>query len=298
MDATKTSIVNAAFLPISIIIIGIGNADFSNMEILDGDEGLNDAYGNKCQRDLVQFVPFNKFRANPSILAQKVLEELPNQLCEYMRLIGKKPNPPQEFDINTYGLNRSFTGSSGHEFASQAFASQTNIIDPSQTNLNMMKNGQQLNMNNNITNSFYVPSNPNNNQPPFPNNNQYVQGSFSSSNNIPGPYGGIAGNTQGIGASGLDPYKNQNPMGIPGGQPQMSQTTMMFGQSLLGGMGFNLPQNGGPSGSSQVQMGFGIPQYGAPQVNQYNGGMINPQPQGGFNYSQQGGYNPQPPGQG
>jgi len=42
MEPTKISLVDAAFLPISIIIIGIGNADFTNMEILDGDEGLID----------------------------------------------------------------------------------------------------------------------------------------------------------------------------------------------------------------------------------------------------------------
>ena len=37
MDATISSIIDAAYLPLSIIIIGIGNADFSSMEILDGD---------------------------------------------------------------------------------------------------------------------------------------------------------------------------------------------------------------------------------------------------------------------
>lgn len=37
MDNTITSIVDSALLPLSIIIIGVGNEDFSNMEILDGD---------------------------------------------------------------------------------------------------------------------------------------------------------------------------------------------------------------------------------------------------------------------
>lgn len=37
MEATKSSIVAASHLPLSIIIVGIGNADFTNMEILDGD---------------------------------------------------------------------------------------------------------------------------------------------------------------------------------------------------------------------------------------------------------------------
>jgi hypothetical protein len=31
-------------LPLSVIIVGVGNADFSNMDILDGDDGLFNNY--------------------------------------------------------------------------------------------------------------------------------------------------------------------------------------------------------------------------------------------------------------
>lgn len=41
-------IVESSNLPFSIIIIGIGDADFSNMEELDGDDGLWDTLGNKA----------------------------------------------------------------------------------------------------------------------------------------------------------------------------------------------------------------------------------------------------------
>ena len=53
MEDTKTSIVSASRLPLSIIIIGIGNENFENMEILDGDNGLVDKYGKFAERDLV-----------------------------------------------------------------------------------------------------------------------------------------------------------------------------------------------------------------------------------------------------
>lgn len=43
MEDTKKAIIRAARLPISIIIVGIGEADFTNMDILDGDDGLWDA---------------------------------------------------------------------------------------------------------------------------------------------------------------------------------------------------------------------------------------------------------------
>ena len=104
MDATVTSVVKAALLPMSIIIIGVGNGEFGAMETLDGDEGLVDSSGQKCKRDLVQFVPFNKFKGNTAALAREVLAELPDQFVEYMRLIGKNPNPPNIVDIGKMTL--------------------------------------------------------------------------------------------------------------------------------------------------------------------------------------------------
>ena len=50
-----------AKMPMSIIIVGVGGADFSTMELLDGDDGhLKDSRQNVSQRDIVQFVPFRK----------------------------------------------------------------------------------------------------------------------------------------------------------------------------------------------------------------------------------------------
>lgn len=91
MPATKSAIVELSALPCSIIIVGVGNADFSQMEELDGDDGvLRDNYGKAVQRDIVQFVEFNKCvqRGN---LAEEVLKEIPTQLCGHMEKIGYVP---------------------------------------------------------------------------------------------------------------------------------------------------------------------------------------------------------------
>merc|ERR1719210_1987694 len=67
-DAQQTidAVVAASGLPLSVIIVGVGNADFSQMEVLDGDDGvLRDSRGRKAQGDIVQFVPFNKFQNMP-----------------------------------------------------------------------------------------------------------------------------------------------------------------------------------------------------------------------------------------
>lgn len=68
MAATKDIIVKNSNLPISIIIVGIGNSDFANMQELDGDGGLFGSNGARCPRDIVQFVPFNKFNGNSQLL--------------------------------------------------------------------------------------------------------------------------------------------------------------------------------------------------------------------------------------
>uniref|UniRef100_A0A8D0AR15 Copine-3 n=1 Tax=Sander lucioperca TaxID=283035 RepID=A0A8D0AR15_SANLU len=72
MDETRDAIVQASKLPMSIIIIGVGNADFAAMEFLDGDASvLRSNTGEEAVRDIVQFVPFRDFR-NVSIGLRKL----------------------------------------------------------------------------------------------------------------------------------------------------------------------------------------------------------------------------------
>jgi len=86
MDQTIDSLVEASYLPISVIIIGIGNADFSNMDVLDADdEPLIDSNNRKADRDLVQFVPYKDFKNNGQKLAEQVLEEVPRQIVEFFQ---------------------------------------------------------------------------------------------------------------------------------------------------------------------------------------------------------------------
>uniref|UniRef100_A0A7N6AXF8 C2 domain-containing protein n=1 Tax=Anabas testudineus TaxID=64144 RepID=A0A7N6AXF8_ANATE len=93
MDQTRSAIINASRLPMSIIIVGVGGADFSAMEFLDGDDGiLRSATGEAAMRDIVQFVPFRQFQnAGTAALAQSVLAELPDQVTSFFNLFGLKP---------------------------------------------------------------------------------------------------------------------------------------------------------------------------------------------------------------
>ena len=94
MKETIDILVDCAYIPLSVIIIGIGNADFTNMNILDGDENLLvNSKNETTKRDLVQFVEYNKFRDFLSDgknidLTEEVLKEIPRQVEEYYELMG------------------------------------------------------------------------------------------------------------------------------------------------------------------------------------------------------------------
>lgn len=67
MDLTRAAIVEASRLPMSIIIVGVGGADFSAMEFLDSDDRLlTSPGGDVASRDIVQFVPFRDFQVGRS----------------------------------------------------------------------------------------------------------------------------------------------------------------------------------------------------------------------------------------
>ncbi|XP_039473534.1 copine-3-like isoform X2 [Oreochromis aureus] len=98
MDHTRAAIVEASRLPMSIIIVGVGGADFSAMEFLDSDDKLLQApSGVVASRDIVQFVPFRKFQGNSVALAQSVLAELPDQVTSFFN--AYKLKPPNLFNV-------------------------------------------------------------------------------------------------------------------------------------------------------------------------------------------------------
>ena len=148
LQQTIDLLVEACELPFSVIIVGIGNGDFTNMEKLDGDETLlSSSSGKKRIRDIVQFVPFNKYENDPKKLSMEVLAELPRQLVEFYYLKNLTIDQIKEL---TGGL----------------------IID------NKSKNNNQFINNINNENSIY-------NNPSI---GQGFQRRFTQENNIPYPY--------------------------------------------------------------------------------------------------------------
>ncbi|KAF5189378.1 Bonzai-like protein [Thalictrum thalictroides] len=87
LQETKNALVKASDLPLSILIIGVGGADFKEMEILDGDNGkrLESTTGRVATRDIVQFVPMREVHGGQISIIQALLQELPGQFLTYMR---------------------------------------------------------------------------------------------------------------------------------------------------------------------------------------------------------------------
>ena len=80
MPDTKRLLCEASSLPCSVIIVGVGTADFGMMQELDADGGLRKAGGMTATRDVVQFVEYIQAMKQGN-LADQVLRELPEQVC-------------------------------------------------------------------------------------------------------------------------------------------------------------------------------------------------------------------------
>jgi len=97
LENTKRSIIRASSLPMSIIIVGVGSADFESMNELDSDTGPLEQDGKKAARDIVQFTELRSYLrpdgtiTNQGDLARDVLYEVPDQVESYFKLHGLKP---------------------------------------------------------------------------------------------------------------------------------------------------------------------------------------------------------------
>ncbi|ESO91350.1 hypothetical protein LOTGIDRAFT_228802 [Lottia gigantea] len=105
MNYTKEAIVKCSALPMSIIIVGVGDAEFDAMDELDSDNDRLSYRGNYAERDIVQFVPFRDFiggrygndmNLSKGYLAKEILAEVPEQVVQYMKKRGIAPQKPSQ----------------------------------------------------------------------------------------------------------------------------------------------------------------------------------------------------------
>ena len=204
-EDTVDALVEGSFLPLSVIIIGIGdNPDFNFMEQLDGDDiPIISRNGKKRQRDLVQFVPFNKFEGDEKKLTEEVLDEIPRQIIEYYTLNFFYPELLSNNNSNDYSQKESQIYSSKNNSVKQSTNvfqnSSYNPLDNKYTNkgenddynINNSKNNNQIyynpyksnnNSQNNNFNKNISDNNSHNNFNPFISNNSNLNNPFFDNN--------------------------------------------------------------------------------------------------------------------
>jgi len=112
LKETQLALEQASQVPLSVVIIGIGDEDFSGMEFLDGDDSTNRGI------DITQFVRYNDYDRE-SDLTDALLDEIPDQLVDHFYQRKLMPGETVKYDAakvrvqSADGLGRisSFLGS-------------------------------------------------------------------------------------------------------------------------------------------------------------------------------------------
>jgi hypothetical protein len=114
----------------SLVIIGVGNRDFSAIEKLTGDETgkLRDSRGIPIARQIVTFVSFKQFAGNANEVIAEALKEIPEQFVEYHVNNGIKPLPP--VPPPDFGRAASKSASNGSKKSSRNGRSRSRSISP------------------------------------------------------------------------------------------------------------------------------------------------------------------------
>ena len=83
--------------PLSIVIVGVGDGDFSQIQELTGGEAgrLRHSNGVPIARDIVNYVHMNEFSGNARECVSEALREVPEQFVQHFLNAGIKPNPPK-----------------------------------------------------------------------------------------------------------------------------------------------------------------------------------------------------------
>ena len=99
IEDTKELVVQLSYLPVSIIIVGIGEEDFARMVELDADSHvLCDKNGLAAARDIIQFVVFNEMKdLSQERVRAIMMAEVPDQFVEYMVMKNIAPPPPKNW---------------------------------------------------------------------------------------------------------------------------------------------------------------------------------------------------------
>ena len=88
VEATSEVLDEVSEAPLSIVIVGVGEDDFGDMQFLDERKSSDGC------RDLTQFVEMNAHKEDMDEFTSAALSEIPNQLVDYFQSRGIDNLPP------------------------------------------------------------------------------------------------------------------------------------------------------------------------------------------------------------
>ena len=176
-------LVEASTLPLSVIIIGIGKGDFTKMIELDGDEKpLKSSTGKIRKRDLVQFVPFEKYQNDKNLLFMEVLAEIPRQIIEYYQFKNLNPDKIKKLISKDASINSNLSNITNSSHQNQQMSINTNSLVDNMASINISQTiNSQDNAQSIIDNNQYGPN-------PFDNNGNDIYNNSYLESEIPYAY--------------------------------------------------------------------------------------------------------------
>lgn len=87
VNATAAMLDQISGAPLSVVIVGVGRANFDSMKFLDDSSKPG-------TRDIAQFVEFSKHCRNSVDLTSETLDEIPDQVVGFFTSKGIQPLPP------------------------------------------------------------------------------------------------------------------------------------------------------------------------------------------------------------
>ena len=176
-------LVEASTLPLSVIIIGIGKGDFTKMIELDGDEKpLKSSTGKVRKRDLVQFVPFEKYQNDKNLLFMEVLAEIPRQIIEYYQFKNLNPDKIKKLISKDASINSNLSNITNSSHQNQQMSINTNSLVDNMASINISQTiNSQDNAQSIFGNNQYGPI-------PFANNGNDIYNNSYLASEIPYAY--------------------------------------------------------------------------------------------------------------
>ena len=180
---TIDALIENSFLPLSIVVIGIGNSEFEDIKRLFSNKNKISSKGMEKSRNNIHFISMKDCNFNNDILKNRCLKDIPKQMVQYYSL--NKTTPKNIKEQNFDNIKESFkvfeNNNSLCEFEDCAPPSLMDIQQSENKDINIGINDN----NNNINNNNIINIENNNNSINEKNNNLYEKpGNINNNNNL------------------------------------------------------------------------------------------------------------------